>query len=249
MIKRDLTDEEKRFIKNQQDTSPVVRYFKTKDQLNFTVGDYLIKLNKRGDGDRWETETISHVSNQPKRFICIYEDEYGIKYIKPLTSMGKELPNIIQLTETSDWTRYEIDPDFAEHIIINGDDNDFDFSDKRKKDKALRDQITKKNKKISKKIQTVIEADSFLTGLKVGDKIWFGHSIPSAATSIPWLVISASKPKPYSWGGPARQRTQEIELQQHYINAPNGSYVRSFNSESFLGNVVFETEPFKYETI
>lgn len=253
MTKRDLTDDEKKIIKNQQDACPVVKFLRTKDQMNFTVGDYLIKVHKRfkdgvADEFYWEPETISHVSSQPKRFICIHEDEYGIKYIKPLTSMGKELPNVIQLTECNDWIRYEVDPEFAEHIILS-DEEGFDFSEKRKQDKARRDAITKKNTKISEKLRTVEQADALFASLKPGDKIWFGYTVPSTAESTPWTVVAINKKAASSYYGNTRKETYEITCQQDYANAPGGKFTRQWTSESFTGHVIMRTEPYKYETV
>ncbi len=252
MSQRELTDEEKKFIKAQQDSSPVVKFFRTKNDINFSVGDFLIKVNRRNDeygGHKWEPETISHVSAQPKRFVCIHEDEYGIKYLKPLTSMGKELPNVIQLTEANDWTRYVVDPEFAEHIIL-GEESEFDFSEKRKQDKARRDAITKKNKKIAERIRFIEQADALIVSLKPGSKIWFDYTIPGAAESEPWEVVSSTKKKlNYSSYGGNRKETYEVILRKPYTNGPGGWHTREFASESLVGQAVIRTEPYKYETV
>lgn len=253
MSKYNLTDEDKKIIKVQQDASTIVRFLRTKDSLGFGVGDYLIKVHKRGtpEDPKWEPEVISGVSNQPKRFLCVHEDEYGIKYIKPLTSLGKELPYITPVTEMNDWTRYQVDPEFAEHIILN-DENEFDFSAKYKQDKARRDAITRKNKKIAKKINNIAEADKLLSSLSIGDKIWFGYSIPDAVECC-WSILDIKKRpvRPNYYDQDGRNTTYEVTLQQEQPIPRFSSAIIShgFASENFINAVVMLTEPFKYETI
>lgn len=227
----ELTDDDKKTIKSQQDNSPAVRFLRTKDNFNFSVGDFLIKVHKSVDG-KWEPETISHVSDQPKRFVCIHEDEYGIKYIKPLTSLGKEIPYITQLTEVSEWTRYTVDPEFAEHIILDGENN-FDFSEKRKQDKARREATTRKNKKICVRIwNDTIEG--VLASLKPGDKVWIGYQIPKAAESEPLIIKELKK---------------ETEWNKTFIRIYFANSHETYKSDELFGHVIFRTEPFKYETI
>lgn len=235
MNKRELTEEDIKIIKSHQECSPVVKFLKNKSKFNFTVGDYLIKLNKSHD-DKWEIEKISGISSQSKRFICIHEDEYGIKYIKPLTSLGTELPYINQLTDVSDWTRYEVDPEYAEHIILDGE-SDFDFSSQRKAELSRRNAITRKNKKISEKINSAEQAEAFIRSRKPGDKVWLGWNIPEAASSEPMTFHALAEIK--NWN------TKEQGAQFLYKNG--NTYSMSFNS--MVGSIVFVVEPYSYETI
>lgn len=144
MSKRNLTDREKNVIQYQQKNCPVVRFLQSKDKLSFSTGDYLIKLNRIYD--RWVPEPVSNVSSVPKKFICIHEDQYGIRYIKPLSSTGIELSTIIPITEFNEDSYYTIDPEYADHIILNGENN-FNAAAQKKTEKQRRDLITRKNKK------------------------------------------------------------------------------------------------------
>lgn len=240
---RQLTPEEIKTITVQQNNSPVVRYLRTRDKFRFSVGDFLIKKVLRGD--KWGVETISHVSSQPKRYICIHEDEYGIKYIKSLSSFGEELPVIHILSDVDDYTQYEVDPEYAEHIILDGDGK-FDFSEKRKEAKALRDQITKKNKKISIRTYKIEEIDQLIEKLKVGDKVWMGHTIPSCASSSPVVVVGVTSGPQQSYGYSPREKTYTIEF-----GYTDPQYKNTFKrkSEDLVGQVIMLTEPYKYETI
>lgn len=248
MSKRELTPEEEKIIKQQQDASPVVRFIRSKDRLNFGVGDYLIKVNKRhvssSEEIKWEPETISGVSSQPKRFLCIYEDEYGIKYIKPLTSLGKELPTILSLADVNDWTRYEIDPDYADHMILDGE-NKFDFTEQRKQQKAIRDSITKKNKKIAIKTRDTNEIDKILLSMKPGDKLWTGWTVPSCAASTPMVIVSVTREKTTGYQPPRAMTVRAVlkHLDPKYQNT------WSRTSEDLANQVIMTQEPFSYETI
>lgn len=218
--------------------------------MNFQVGDFVIKMNKNYQ-DKWKVETISHVSDIPKRFICIHEDEYGIKYLKQLTSMGDELPLIIQLTDINEWTRYQVDPEYAEHIMLS-DGEDFTFADKRKEEKARREQITRKNKKISTKTNDLDLIDQIFKDLKSGDKFWFSYNIPEAVSGGYYLFRGIIPVKnqwsPHRAPSASRVDTWQIEFEGPF-EKEWGPTKEKLTSEEFADQVIFTKEPFSYETI
>lgn len=169
-------------IKNIQDSNIVYSYFKNLELTQFSVGDYLVKRSRFGD--KFQTETISSISKIPKKFKCIHVDEYGIRYIQAIGADGKDLPYIEALTNcTSEYSHFIIDPDYADHIILNADET-FDPSSDKKKEKKERDAVTRANKKIAKFIKNPQEAEAFFMTLKPGDKIRWGRCIPDAASSM-----------------------------------------------------------------
>lgn len=178
MKQYETTEEDLKRIRAIQKHDPTIIFLKNKDKFNFTTGDFLIKLNRRNDS--WQTEMASSISNVPKRFLCIHEDEYGVRYIRQLTSKGDIIAHVIPLVQFSEYTRFELDPEFAEHIILNGEE-EFDFTQQKKKEKARRDRITRLNKKIAVKFSSLSDVRDFLKSKSPGEKLWIGWTIPEAA--------------------------------------------------------------------
>lgn len=250
--KYDLSQKEINTIQHLQNQNPVVKFLRTKDQLNFTVGDFLVRrvrdYSVPGQEVAWKIETVSDVSNVPKRFRCIHEDEYGIKYIKPLTSRGEMLPNIMMLTEVEAFQHYQVDPEYAMHMIL-GDGEEFDWAEQKKKERQNRERITRLNKKLVVPTKSLSEADAMVSQLKPGDKMWLGHTIPSAVESEPKIVKSTKKielkdmsywdRQNFERSYPGFSHTWEVTFVQGY----------ACKSESFRYQIVILTEPHTYETL
>lgn len=229
-------------IKLIQNNNQTYQFLKNKQNFNFTAGDFLIKLNKRAD--KWEVETVSNISQVPKRYLCVYEDEFGIKYIRQLTSKGDVLPHITPLTEWSNWTRYEIDPEFAEHIILNGEE-EFDFAAQKKKEKSRRDKITRKNKKLVVNFANIQAVDKFLLGLKPGDNIWFGHTIPDTVGSKYEVVAVDPNKRGNTWG---RDRAVTVSIALKTLEK-SYSHTVEFKSEDIMRGILIASEPHPYNVI
>lgn len=240
MKQHQISDKDLKQIQNIQNHNATYQFLKNKNQFNFTAGDFLIKLNKRGD--KWEVENVSSVSQVPKRYLCVYEDEFGIKYIRQLTSKGDVLPHITPLTEWSNWTRYEIDPEFAEHIILNGEE-EFDFAAQKRKEKSRRDRITRKNKKLVVAFKDMEAVDNFIKCKQPGDFLWIGYTIPDAANSKFEVLDIAESKEVFSWNG-ERSTTFSIRVK----NVAN-QHTHNISSEELFRSIVIDVEPHPYAVI
>lgn len=246
MSKFVLKPEDPNIITGLQNQDTVFNYLKNKDSLNFQVGDFLIKQNLRNN--KWVTETISGGSKINKRYVCTHIDEFDIKYIRGLSSTGKGLPYVILLTHINNFSRYVLDPDFAEHLIFNNEDA-YDHTIEKKLEKSRRDKITRLNKKKVYKQANLDELDKKLLTLKNGDFLWFGYCIPDAAVSK-YEVISIKLEDNGLWhpqSGAFRKKTVALLIRS---NGHDG-YIHPWTTttEGLIHKVIFFEEPFGYEII
>jgi hypothetical protein len=220
--------EDLEFVKGAQQYDQVIRYLINKHELKFSTGDYLIKQIQFNG--KWKTQCISNVSNIPKRFICVHEDEYGVKYVRALSSMGERLPYICAVTNLNEYERFIIDPDYAEHLIL-GDNNKFDFASHKKKERAHRNKISKLNKKLIVKFSSIEDVVAYFGKLPLNSTFYMG-----------WSTIDA------------------IDKKYQILEATNSTLViRDFKSNHKLNHLMLESgleerifffqEPYKYETI
>lgn len=225
----DHSIEELEFVKQEQERDTVLMYLRNKDEINFSVGDYLIEQVNRDD-EGWETTTISSVSKIPKRFICFHQDEYGVKYVRALSSKGERLPYMRAVTNLNAWDyiRYVVDPEYAEHLIFNGEE-EYDFASEKKKERAHRNKISRLNKKLVTMFPTKEAAWKHFQAMSIGDTFYMGWSLTDTAD----------------------RKFELIEKEERVIS------VRSFKNDykfpmydkDLEGRMFFFQEPHSYETI
>ncbi len=194
-----LTDKDKKRIAQLQTNSPVVKYVRYARENKFNVGDILIEQNSyrsRHSETEWTTKNVSSVASIPKKFVYVYEDDHGVGFIKQIKSNGRGLcDGVICLAETNlDNTRFIVDPEYADHIIIQGDVEGYDPAAAIKEDRAKRLKIYKSNKKLAVKSDTWVDVAIIAAQLKVGDTIWCGYSIYDATDTK--YTVEAIKSRP-----------------------------------------------------
>lgn len=147
------------------------KWFAHKDKMKFEIGDVLVKyfLSRDYDTkqDKWVVENINSKNKMVQRYVYIHEDEFGIGYIKQLRvsdgTLGKEL---ICLTDYNyDNCKFEVDPEFAETTFLGAE---FDIKAVHKATLANRKIVTKMNRKIGTKPNSVKQFNSFLEKVGVG---------------------------------------------------------------------------------
>lgn len=171
-MKVNLTRSQQNQLDNAKKINPVRKWMEFSKTHNFEVGDVLIRLNLRGD--KWEPQPISYDNKMPQRFVYIHQDEYGIGWIKTLRVSDGELGSeLICLTDVvSDEVKFEVDPEYAEHALL---DADFDIKKLHKRSLEARKLVSKANKKIGTKFKTLSEANLFFSTMQVGDKFWISQ--------------------------------------------------------------------------
>lgn len=222
-------EEDLEFAEAAKRFNTVVNYLMRRHELNFTVGDYLIKEVKHYD--EWSVQTVSSVSKIPKRFLCVHEDEFGIKYVRALSSTGQRLPTIMAMTDLSDYERYVLDPEYAEHIIFNGEDQEYDFASGKKQEKAHRLKISKLNRQMAEFFSSEEEIKERFSSLPIGSIVYIGHSISHAVDSS------------YEFKGPSSCGEKLIF---HHVG---GDYESPRSFKNLVNCWFFFTEPHRYETV
>lgn len=174
-MKIQLTDAENQQVQNALESNNVRRWFINRDKMKFEIGDIIVKHTRRWSRDTgtdvWTIENINSDNKMAQRYVYVFEDEYGIGYMKQLRvangSLGKEL---FCMTDFDfDYTRFEVDPEYAEHVLL---DAEFDIKKIHKQSLAARKIIIKMNRKIGRRPNTIKEFNDVADKMSVGNTFW-----------------------------------------------------------------------------
>jgi|GEM_PF-6481285 len=196
----DLSQKDKDSIKYQDENNAIVRYLRNQDHLRFQIGDVLVRQKKswrQTDKEVWETETVSSVSKAPKKFVYVAENQYGVGYIKQLKANGKGFTegDVICLANIEfGYTRYVVDPDFQDHMLLDGDQTKFEYNTTFKEDRARRQSILKDNKKLLEPTTTALDIENIVKKLVPGDQLWVGYDVYQCVRSN--YTVKAIRNKP-----------------------------------------------------
>lgn len=179
MIKNKLTPEELDNIKEQEETTK--KFLDLVDKVQqFNVGDYLVRRCVNDDN-----KLDINIYGVAKKFLVVHVDSNKIPYVRQVVKKKAPQPEIesladpynINYSDYNDIWEYQMDPAFADSIIMQQDDYD---PLKLHKEKAnLGREISRYNKGIKFKTGKDEELIKFLQSIKVGDTLWF-----SAETSF-----------------------------------------------------------------
>lgn len=254
----ELTEDDKKQIEKIKNNNPVLRFLRNRDAFTFGPGDYLIRMvrswKRDSDEQDWAPEMVSGTSAIPKKYLCVYEDEFGIKYIKALSSKGKQLPYVIALTEFDEGSRFQLDPDYADHILMG--EERFNVSARHKEERKTRDKITRMNKKIAFRHADLVTLDEQIKKLKPGDKVWWAYNIPDAAdprsarevVKVEYIDHPEIKNTNRFGGHRPSVRPKTWMITCKYLD-PRYTNTTTMITEQLQHCVVFFTEPYKYETL
>lgn len=174
-MKFELSEKEKKRLDHAMENNPIRRYLANRENLNFELGDVLIKTHKRIDYstkvESWQPETVSSENKMAQRYVFIAKDEFGIGYVKQLKVSTGKLGEEIYCLADYDYAsvRFMVDPEYAELLFL---DADFDIKEVHKKSLEARKIITKMNRKTGTKPKSLKEFNDFFSKLKVGDKFF-----------------------------------------------------------------------------
>jgi len=176
-VKYSKTREDKDREKHDMEQNPIMRYLKFKDHFKFTINDVLIKKTRPWYGEaEWEIE--KYQNGAPKKYMYVFENEVGIGYLKQLCVDGKTFAKQLICTANFDpeYTKFEVDPDFVDNILIGDEDKAFQYNKAYLDKKQFRDEAMKKNKLLLVHTGTLIKTYDWFNSLKVGDVFWCGYS-------------------------------------------------------------------------
>lgn len=182
MIKYEKTHADATREKDDLRRSPIMRFMKHQDWFKFNIGDVLIKQTKRWHSasvepteDMWKTDTL--VGNgAPRKYVYVFENELGIGYLKQLRVDGSGFTSQLICTVNFDPenTRFQLDPDYVDHMLV-GEDG-FQYNKEYLDKKTFRNEAIKENTKHLVNTRTAHKLVTWFHGLKVGDTFWFGDT-------------------------------------------------------------------------
>ena len=149
------------------------------DVRQFKDGDYLIAFRRATQWGETKDVQITNSYGAAKKFQVVHVDSNGIPYMKELNKKGEPTGQLItsvrvdggytQLKQSE--YRFEVDPDYADSIIMDDEEN-YDASVTHRVKGDLFKEITKHNKSIKVDNKDTLKLISFLQTLKVGDVLW-----------------------------------------------------------------------------
>jgi hypothetical protein len=172
-----LSEQDKKRVEIAMKESEAHRFLKNRHKLNFDVGDILVRkmmgYNRSTGQTEVSVEKVSYSSPVPRKYKCIHIDEYGIPYVKVISTNGKEGVSVMSCTSIDlDNQWFEQDPDQVAHVILSDDEKSFDPLEAFKNNKAKREQIRKQNRAIRENTSTSALAREAFKKLKPGDRIY-----------------------------------------------------------------------------
>jgi len=160
--------------------NPICRFLKNQEVFKFNIGDIVIKQKRQTMNNEWETEVIPGVRSA-RKFMYVFENEVGIGYMKPLrvdgTGFTSELVCVANFDP--DYVRFQLDPDYVDHMLIG--DDDFEYNQSYLNKKAYRDEAIKNNKKILIQTKATTKRIAWITSLRAGDEFWLGSDFDELA--------------------------------------------------------------------
>ncbi len=148
----------------------------------FNVGDYLIRYvgeNKSAELNSYFIERRFQVVHVDINGVCYIKEVMGTKtssWIMTMANLGNSIETARSRSHYGEMAefRYELDPLYEDHIIMQ-QDGKYDPSIMQSDKSKLHKEITAHNKAL--KIKTVREADAvkFIKTIKVGDTLWFSN--------------------------------------------------------------------------
>lgn len=182
-----------KYIKTKEDcnteaydlrNNQVMKYLRNPDAFKFTVGDILIKKTrsfiKKSDlherEEVWVTEKINNFSDAPKKYLYAFENELGIGYVRQLKADGQGYTTYMMCTANldPDNVRFEVDPDYADTMLLGGDTDVLQPNDAYLQAKKYREDAMNTNRKMLVNTRTTQRVKEWFKTLKVGDEFWCG---------------------------------------------------------------------------
>jgi hypothetical protein len=231
---------------------PVLIFLKNQGDHQFKPGDILVRLYFIGD--KWETEKVSSTTDTPKKYLYAFENELGIGYLKQYKTNGKLSETATCITQFDlGRCKFALDPEYADHIILCGDE-EFKPTNSFKEKKKFRDRAINNNKKlIIGKDRVSIEA--WIDQLKVGDTFYQGGYVPDMV--VQQYEVLAVEDIPVSsydsyyadrlirnHGYTKRENVKSIKAKVIKHRWQQVGSIQKFNVPELIGSSITQKEPF-----
>lgn len=183
-MKYEITQEDKDVMLRDMQTDRTLKHLRNLSFYKFTVGDVLVREEKyrnyQATGkSEWKIRMAS--DNLAYKYVYVFENDLGVGYIRRLSVNGRkfvETPLCVTQFDP-DETRFTLDPEYADHMLLASEDEEFDIKTRYAEAKKRREQVNRKNKKIAIQMPDEATAVAWMKTLKIGDEIWYGYQIGS----------------------------------------------------------------------
>jgi hypothetical protein len=147
----------------------------------FNKGDYLIAFYYENGWGENRTRQVLNSYGAAKKFQVVAVDKHGVPYMKELNKQGKPTGRMIcsikyekqnrTHIDTALTYRFEVDPDYADSILLDDQANYNASSALKVKSDTFRE-ISEHNKKIKVDCFDAKNLAAFIGTVKVGDLLW-----------------------------------------------------------------------------
>lgn len=248
-MKYEVTAEDRQIMESDLATDRTLKHLKNISFYKFSVGDVLIREEKcstwNGNDTKFEWRVRTAECDLPYKYVYVFENELGVGYIRRLSVNGRKfVERPICVTEFDpDQTRFILDPDYADHMLLAGENDEFDAKTRYAEIKKKREQIHRKNKKIAVSLPDEAATIKWIKTLKVGDKFWYGHSIGNIHKE-PYTIQEIVLTEPSGYNTPYRYGAHQPHFTP-YIKATmtNSVHASSFYADTLIRYYVFMQRP------
>ena len=233
MTKIKLSPQDKNIIQEYVNSlTPVINAIKHSNQFN--LGDYVI-VEDNG-------QVVTNAYGTAIKYIVVHKTEEGICFIKRMSSKGNPTGQIMSMVvDVNKGTRFLMDPDYVDAIILENKEG-YDGAERQRKQKELRDSITKHNKAIKVSTRDMDHCVNFLANVKVGDILW--TSTKKCVTVVDTKQIEVNKyPHRTHLSKYMRQNLSHIVVA--FVFSQNG-VVKPLGPEDIKWKALYTAQPRSY---
>lgn len=139
----------------------------------FKVGDYVVQFVEDYDSNGNRQDYVFKNSyGLPHKYVCVYVNKYNMAHFKIVNNKGNPIGDPIAAgSRNRDGFWFELDPDYADHLILNGDEP-YDPHQTTSKIVELRKEIIKHNSSVTLNTENEKAVANIVRSLKVGKTLY-----------------------------------------------------------------------------
>jgi hypothetical protein len=237
-MKYEVTQDDQDIMARDLAQDRTLKHLRNLSFYKFSIGDVLIREEKYSKYDgtgsfEWKVSKAS--CDLPYKYVYVFENELGVGYIRRLSVNGRKfVDRPICITEFDpDQTKFSLDPEYADHMLLANEDDNFDTKSRYDEIKKKREQIHRQNKKIRIPLNDEAQVLAWMKTLKIGDQLWWGYSISHIYKDTYFVQGIDIKPSPSNCS--IRVGTTPV--------VGNGGYANNLYTNNLIRYYVFSQRP------
>jgi hypothetical protein len=243
-MKYEVTQEDKDIMERDMQSDRTLKHLRNMSFYKFSIGDVLIREERyrnydkvHGAADGYEWKPVKASCGLHNKYVYVFENELGVGYIRRMSVNGSRLVDQpLCITQFDpDQTRFQLDPEYADHMLLASEEDEFDVKTRYSNLKKKRERINRLNEKIRLKWADEPAVIAWMQTLKVGDQLWWGYG-KNSIHKEPYVVLEVSKNTTGSW------YSNSWFLKMAPANNPN-AYPSNVWSNGISSQCFFTTRP------